>query len=44
MRRIRAMFAWINRYVFLAGRNCCAGRSWVGLNRTLERRQTRDSR
>jgi hypothetical protein len=44
MRRLRAMLAWINRYVFLAGRNCCAGRSWVGLNRSLDRRGTQNDR
>jgi hypothetical protein len=29
---------FVNRYVSLAGRNCCAGRSWVGLDRSLARR------
>jgi hypothetical protein len=32
------MFGFVNRYVTLAGRSCCAGRSWVGLDRSLKRR------
>jgi hypothetical protein len=40
MRRLRAIFAWVDRYLLLSGRNCCAGRSWEGLERSLARRQT----
>jgi hypothetical protein len=32
------MIGFVNRYVLLAGRTCCAGRSWVGLDRSLARR------
>jgi len=32
------MIAFVNRYVLLAGRSCCAGRSWAGLSRSLARR------
>ncbi|MBV9166436.1 MAG: hypothetical protein JO321_07540 [Solirubrobacterales bacterium] len=39
MQRSRAMLSWVNRYASLAGRTCCAGRSWVGLDRSLARRQ-----
>lgn len=28
---------FVNRYVDLAGRNCCSGKSWAALDRTLER-------
>jgi hypothetical protein len=41
MRRLRSMIAWVDRYVLLAGRNCCAGRSWTGLDRSLARRGVR---
>jgi hypothetical protein len=41
MRRLRALFAWIDRHLLLGGRNCCAGRSWEGLDRSLARRQGR---
>jgi hypothetical protein len=34
----RSMMASVNKYVTLAGKSCCCGRSWVGLNRSLERR------
>jgi hypothetical protein len=44
MRPLRAIFQWINRYVLLAGRNCCAGRSRTGLNRSLARCKTPDDR
>jgi hypothetical protein len=33
------MIGFVNRQVFLAGRSCCAGRSWVSLDRTLTRWQ-----
>jgi len=32
------MIAFVDRYVRLAGRSCCAGRSWVSLDRSLARR------
>ena len=38
------MFAWMNRYACMAGRSCCAGRSWVGLDRSLARRGVRRDR
>jgi hypothetical protein len=41
MRRLRAVIAFVDRYLTLAGRNCCAGRSWASLDRSLARR-TRD--
>jgi hypothetical protein len=28
---------FVNRYVILAGRNCCPGRSWASLDRSLAR-------
>lgn len=31
------MIGFVNRYVNLAGRNCCSGKSWAALDRTLER-------
>lgn len=31
------MFGFVNRYVDLAGRNCCSGKSWAALDRTLDR-------
>jgi hypothetical protein len=33
------MIGWADRYATLAGRACCAGRSWVGLDRSLARHQ-----
>jgi hypothetical protein len=36
------MIGFVNRYVYLAGRSCCAGRSWVGLDRSLARRAAED--
>jgi hypothetical protein len=38
MRRLRSLIAFVDRYVVLAGRSCCAGRSWVSLDRSLARR------
>jgi hypothetical protein len=35
MRRLRALVAFFDRYARLAGENCCAGRSWVRLDRSL---------
>jgi hypothetical protein len=32
------MFSFVDKYVSLAGRSCCCGRSWEGLNRSLARR------
>ncbi len=32
------MIGFVNRYAQMAGRTCCAGRSWVGLDRSLARR------
>ena len=32
------MIGFVDRYLVLAGRSCCVGRSWVGLDRTLARR------
>ncbi len=32
------MIGFVNRYAVIAGRTCCAGRSWVGLDRSLARR------
>jgi hypothetical protein len=31
------VIGFVNRYVNLAGRNCCSGKSWAALDRTLER-------
>jgi hypothetical protein len=31
------MFSFVDKYVTLAGRGCCCGRSWVGLDRSLAR-------
>jgi hypothetical protein len=39
MPRLRATVGWVDRYASMAGRACCAGRSWVGLDRSLARRQ-----
>ena len=33
----RSVVSFVNRYVDLAGRNCCSGKSWAALNRTLQR-------
>jgi hypothetical protein len=38
VRRLRSLIAFVDRYVVLAGRNCCAGRSWTSLDRSLARR------
>jgi hypothetical protein len=38
MRRLRSLIAFVDRYVVLAGRSCCAGRSWASLDRSLARR------
>ena len=32
------MIGFVNRYALIAGRSCCAGRSWVSLDRSLARR------
>jgi hypothetical protein len=34
----RSVFGFVNRYAQMAGRACCAGRSWVGLDSSLARR------
>jgi hypothetical protein len=31
------VIGFVNRYVGLAGRNCCSGKSWAALDRTLDR-------
>jgi hypothetical protein len=31
----RSMMGFVGRYASLAGKSCCCGRSWVGLNRSL---------
>jgi hypothetical protein len=31
------MVASVDQYVSMAGRSCCAGRSWNGLDRSLSR-------
>jgi len=36
--RTRDTLSTVDRYLKLAGRSCCAGRSWVGLDRSLARR------
>jgi hypothetical protein len=36
--RARDTLSFVNRHLELAGRSCCAGRSWVGLDRSLARR------
>jgi hypothetical protein len=33
----RSVMGSVNRYVSLAGKSCCCGRSWVGLNASLAR-------
>jgi hypothetical protein len=33
----RSVMGTVNRYVSLAGKSCCCGRSWVGLNASLAR-------
>ena len=35
---MRSMIGFVDRWVVLAGRTCCAGRSWDGLDRSLARR------
>jgi hypothetical protein len=42
MRFLRSTVRFLDRYVTLAGKNCCSGRSWTMLNRSLARR-TKDS-
>ncbi len=42
MRLLRSTVKFLDRYVTLAGKNCCAGRSWTMLDRSLTRR-TKDS-
>jgi len=42
MRLLRTTARFLDRYVTLAGKNCCSGRSWTMLNRSLARR-TKDS-
>jgi hypothetical protein len=37
MSRSKSVFGFVGRYANMAGRSCCAGRSWVGLNRSLDR-------
>jgi hypothetical protein len=32
------VLAFADRYITLAGRSCCAGRSWISLDRSLARR------
>jgi hypothetical protein len=32
------MIGFVDRYAKMAGRACCCGRSWEGLNRSLARR------
>jgi hypothetical protein len=34
----RSMIGAVSKYVTLAGKSCCCGRSWVGLNSSLARR------
>jgi len=43
VKRLRALLAFADRYITLAGRSCCAGRSWVSLDRSLARR-SKDAR
>jgi hypothetical protein len=38
MKRLRSTLRFLDRYVTLAGKNCCSGRSWTALNRSLARR------
>jgi hypothetical protein len=38
MRRLRSIIAFVDRYLVLAGRSCCAGRSRASLDRSLARR------
>ncbi|MGH2871838.1 MAG: hypothetical protein ACRDL5_05190 [Solirubrobacteraceae bacterium] len=38
MSRARSLFSFVNRFVGLAGRSCCSGRSWAALDRSLEQR------
>ena len=35
------MMGFVGRYASLAGKSCCCGRSWVGLNRSLAKRMGR---
>jgi hypothetical protein len=35
---LRSIIAFVDRYLVLAGRSCCAGRSWASLDRSLARR------
>jgi hypothetical protein len=42
MKLLRSTVRFLDRYVTLAGKNCCPGRSWVKLDRSLARR-TKDS-
>jgi hypothetical protein len=43
MKRLRSTIRFLDRYVTLAGKNCCSGRSWTMLNRSLERRTKNSS-
>jgi hypothetical protein len=38
MRRLRSAIGFVDRWVTLAGKNCCAGRSWCRLDRSLAKR------
>jgi hypothetical protein len=35
---LRSALRFVDRYITLAGKSCCAGRSWIGLERSIERR------
>jgi hypothetical protein len=35
----RSMMGFLGRYASLAGKSCCCGRSWVGLDRSLAKRR-----
>jgi hypothetical protein len=37
MRRKNPVIGFVSRYATMAGRSCCVGRSWVGLDRSLAR-------
>jgi hypothetical protein len=38
MRFLRSTVRFLDRWVTLAGKNCCSGRSWTMLNRSLARK------
>lgn len=38
VRFLRSALAWLDGYLMLAGRNCCVGRTQLGVRRSIDRR------